>query len=53
MGKKQRHSEFTGLTDQQLLALIKDPATSKDTRRKAIAEAKFRGLRNVQKRRPR
>jgi hypothetical protein len=51
MGKKQRHTEFIGLTDDQLLALIKDPHTPRDIRRKAVREAKFRGLRNIKKRR--
>jgi len=53
MGKRQRHSEFVGLTDQELLALIADPATPSRLRRKAIREAKFRGLRNVRERRSR
>lgn len=50
MGKRRRHSEFVGVTDAELLALIDDPSTPADIRRKAIQEAKFRGLRNVQKR---
>lgn len=50
MGKRQRHSEFTGLTDEELLALIHDPATPSRLRRKAVREAKFRGLRNLRKR---
>lgn len=50
-GKRQRHSEFVGLTDEELLALIEDPATPRGLRRKAVREAKFRGLRNVRKRR--
>lgn len=49
----ERHSEFVGLTDDELLALIQDPATPSRLRRKAIREAKFRGLRNVRKRRNR
>ena len=53
MGKRQRHSEFVGLTDEELLALIQDPATPSRLRRKAIREAKFRGLRNVRNRRNR
>lgn len=53
MGKRQRHSEFVGLTDEELLALIEDPATPRGLRRKAVREAKFRGLRNVRKRRSR
>jgi hypothetical protein len=53
MGKRQRHSEFVGLTDVELLALIDDPATPSRLRRKAVREAKFRGLRNVRKRRNR
>jgi hypothetical protein len=53
MEKRQRHSEFVGLTDEELLALIQDPATPSRLRRKAIREAKFRSLRNVRKRRKR
>jgi hypothetical protein len=53
MGKRQRHSEFVGLTDEELLALIADPATPSRLRRKAIREVKVRGLRNVRKRRKR
>jgi hypothetical protein len=53
MGKRQRHSEFVGLTDEELLALIEDPSTPGRLRRKAIREAKFRGLRNVRTRRSR
>lgn len=53
MGKRQRHSEFIGLTDEELLALIQDPATPNRLRRKAIREAKFRGLRNMRRRRGR
>jgi hypothetical protein len=51
MGKRQRHSEFAGLTDEQLIALMADPCTPRDIRRKAIREAKYRGLRNIRKRR--
>jgi len=51
LGKRQRHSEFVGLTDDELVALIGDPATPSRLRRKAIREAKFRGLRNMRKRR--
>jgi len=36
MRKRQRHSEFVGLTDEELLALIADPATPSRLRRKAI-----------------
>lgn len=46
----KRHTELIAYTDEQLLALIRDPNTPADLRRKAIEEAKFRGLRNVQKR---
>jgi len=53
MGKRQRHSEFVGLTDDELLALIQDLATPSRLRRKAIRQAKFRGLGNVRKRRNR
>jgi hypothetical protein len=35
MGKRQRHSEFVGLTDEQLIALVADPSTPRDIRRKA------------------
>jgi hypothetical protein len=53
MGKRQRHSEFVGLTDEEPLALMADPAMPGRLRRKAIREVKFRGLRNVRKRRNR
>lgn len=51
MGKRQRHTEFINLTDAELIALINDPKTPSDIRLKAIAEAKYRHLRNVRKRR--
>lgn len=50
MGKRQRHSQFVGLSNETLLAIIADPKTPKEMRQKAVAEAKFRGLRNIQKR---
>jgi hypothetical protein len=53
MGKRQRHSEFAGLSDERLVALVQDPSTPRDIRRKAVREAKYRGLRNIRKRRNR
>lgn len=53
MGKRQRLTQFVGLTTAELLALINDPRTPGDTRQAAVREAKYRGLRNVQKRRKR
>lgn len=50
MGKRQRLSRFVGFSDASLLALIADPDTPPDVRRDAIREAKYRGLRNLQKR---
>jgi hypothetical protein len=50
VGKRQRHSEFIRLTDAALLALLRDPKTATERRKKALAEAKFRKLRNIQKR---
>jgi hypothetical protein len=51
MGRRQRHTEFTNLTDEAIQALINDPATPADLRRKLVAEQKYRGLRNRKKRR--
>ncbi len=53
MGKRQRLTQFVGLTNEELLALIDDPCTPADIRQAAIREAKYRGLRNLQKRRER
>jgi hypothetical protein len=50
MGKRQRETEFVGLTDAQVLAIANDPSEAPDRRRKAQRELKFRGIRNVQKR---
>lgn len=50
MGKKQRHSEFIGLTAEEVAAIAKNASTPKALRRKAIAELKYRGKRNTQKR---
>jgi hypothetical protein len=50
VGKRQRHTQFIHLTDAEVLALIEDPNTPDDIRRKAMQEAKWRGLRNIQKR---
>lgn len=50
MGKRQRHSEFIGLSAAEVQAIIDDSKTPTDLRVKAIAEMKFRRLRNLQRR---
>jgi hypothetical protein len=50
MGKRQRKSHLVNLSDQQIIRLAADAAISRKDRRDAVAEAKFRGLRNVQRR---
>jgi len=47
---RQRHSEFIGLSVEQLERLAKDKRTATAVRLKAIAELKYEGRRNRQKR---
>lgn len=51
MGRRQRLSQFVGVSDAEVLALIADSRTPPDVRQAAVCEAKFRKLRNVRKRR--
>lgn len=53
MGRRQRLSQFVGVSDAEVLALIANPQTPRDVRQAAVREAKFRKLRNVRKRRRR
>jgi hypothetical protein len=53
MGRRQRHTEFINLTAADIQALIDDPNTPPDIRKKAIAEQKFAGDRNKRKERKR
>jgi hypothetical protein len=50
VGRRQRHSEFMGLSRSDLELLTKDSRTPTALRLKAIAELKFLGVRNRQKR---
>lgn len=51
VGRKQRHSEFANLTDDEVAAIARDPKQPKAVRRKAQAEEKFRDTRNKGKQR--
>jgi hypothetical protein len=51
VGKKQRYTEFIPLSDGQVKKVATDPRTPTELRQKAIAELKFRAIRNIQKRR--
>jgi len=50
MGRRQRHSEFTGLSVEDLRRMAKDKRRSRADRLKLITELKFAKLRNTQKR---
>jgi hypothetical protein len=50
VGRRQRHSEFTGLSRSELERLAKDRRTPTGLRMKAVAELKYWGARNRQKR---
>ncbi|HEX4806582.1 MAG TPA: hypothetical protein VFU94_11840 [Conexibacter sp.] len=50
MGRRQRHSEFMGLSPEEVERLAKDGRTPPAMRLKAVAELKFAKLRNRQKR---
>ena len=51
MGRRQRHSEFTALSDEQVRAIARSHSEPAERRRRAQAEEKFREKRNVRKRR--
>jgi hypothetical protein len=42
VGRRQRHSEFVGLTDAEVRALARDPTLPAAVRREAQAEEKYR-----------
>lgn len=50
MGKRQRYSEFIGVSDEEVQRVADDPKTPERSRQKAITELKFRGLRNRRRR---
>jgi len=50
MGRRQRHSEFTGRNDDELQRMVNDRSRARSERLKAVAELKFRKARNRQKR---
>ena len=50
MGRRQRHSEFIGLSVEDLDRMAKDKSRSRAERLKLVAELKFEKLRNRQKR---
>ena len=50
MGKRQRHTEFIGLSIEELEKRAKDKSRSTAERIKAVAELKFQKDRNRQKR---
>ncbi len=50
VGRRQRHSEFTVLSDEQVRAIARSHSEPTERRRRAQAEEKFREKRNVQKR---
>jgi len=50
VGRRQRHSEFVGLREDELQRMLRDRQTSKAVRRKLVADLKFLKVRNRQKR---
>jgi hypothetical protein len=50
MGRRQRHSEFTGISLEELQRMAKDKSRSRAERLKLVAELKFWKARNRQKR---
>lgn len=50
MGKRQRLTQFTGLSDQEVAKLARDTNADAKTRKDAIREEKYRKRRNRQKR---
>ena len=50
MGRRQRHSEFTGFSTEELQRMAKAERRSRAERLKLVAELKFAKLRNRQKR---
>jgi len=50
VGRRQRHREFIGLPQEEVERLAKDKRTPAAIRLKALAELKYEGVRNRQKR---
>lgn len=50
MGRRQRHSELTSYTDEEVSRQAQNPALDRAIRRKFQQEDKFRRRRNRQKR---
>jgi hypothetical protein len=50
VGKRQRHSEFVRTSPERLEQITRDKDEPAERRMKAVAELKFRKLRNRQKR---
>jgi hypothetical protein len=50
MGRRQRHSEFTGMEIKELERMVRDRRRSRAERLKLVAELKFWRARNRQKR---
>jgi hypothetical protein len=50
MGRRQRHSEFTGMEIEEVERMAKDRRRSRAERLKLVAELKFLKARNRQKR---
>jgi hypothetical protein len=50
VGKRQRHSEFIGLSIEELERKLKDKTLPKADRLKIVAELKYWRVRNRQKR---
>jgi len=46
VGRRQRHSEFDETNDNELQRMANDKSRSRAERRKAVAELKFRKVRN-------
>jgi hypothetical protein len=50
VGKRQRHTEFVRTSPKRLEEIARDRREPTERRMKAVAELKFRKLRNTQKR---
>jgi transcriptional regulator with XRE-family HTH domain len=50
MGRRQRHSEFIGLSPAEVARIARDKRTPTAVRLEALAELKYWGARNRQKR---
>lgn len=50
VGKRQRETQFIGMTDAEVRSVAENERVPTDLRRKAQRELKYRGIRNTQKR---